>query len=127
MLYHKGSFCEPLQIVTTNIKETKYHILKLNEFTSETVITYVGYNTEINLLDGFMYINNYVKSKHYFSLVNWIIDKFRNYIDNGLYDNFSLINQLDWFIGGGLIGEDVVSALEDEDKIQKALAKNEQY
>lgn len=37
----------------------------------------------------------------------------------------TLLESLDWFIGNGSIGDDVLKALEDEDKIQKELARKE--
>ena len=36
-----------------------------------------------------------------------------------------LLESLDWFIGNGSIGDDVLHALEEEDKIQKNLARKE--
>lgn len=37
----------------------------------------------------------------------------------------NLLDQLDWFIGSGSIGDDVIRVLEEEDKIQKELARKE--
>ncbi len=37
----------------------------------------------------------------------------------------SLVESLDWFIGSGYIEDDVLQALEEEDKIQKALVREE--
>lgn len=95
MIYHDGTFCEKPEPIPTTTKATRYYILKLNEFTPNSFITYMGFNETIDLLEGFPYLTNYTKDKHYFSLVNWIIDKFRNYIDNGVGYNFQLINQLE--------------------------------
>lgn len=37
----------------------------------------------------------------------------------------SIVESLDWFIGYGKIGDDVIRALTDEDNAQKELARNE--
>jgi hypothetical protein len=37
----------------------------------------------------------------------------------------SLVESLDWFIGSGDIGDDVLAALDDEDKLQKELTKKQ--
>ena len=37
----------------------------------------------------------------------------------------SLIESLDWFIGSGSIGDDVIEALEEDDKIQKELTRRQ--
>jgi hypothetical protein len=37
----------------------------------------------------------------------------------------SLVDSLDWFIGSGQIGDDVLKALEEDDKIQKDLTRKQ--
>lgn len=37
----------------------------------------------------------------------------------------SLIDSLDWFIGSGGIGDDVIAALEEDDKAQKELTRRQ--
>ncbi len=37
----------------------------------------------------------------------------------------NILDSLDWFIGNGGMGTDVLKALEEEDKIQKELARKE--
>jgi len=37
----------------------------------------------------------------------------------------NLVDSLDWFIGGGVIGDDVLSALDAEDKMQKELTRKQ--
>lgn len=37
----------------------------------------------------------------------------------------SLVESLSWFIGSGSIGDDVLAALEEDDRIQKDLARKE--
>lgn len=39
--------------------------------------------------------------------------------------NTSLVDSLDWFIGGNQIGDDVLKFLEEEDKIQKELTRKQ--
>ena len=36
-----------------------------------------------------------------------------------------LLTSLDWFIGGGAIGDDVLQALEEDDKAQKELTRKQ--
>ncbi len=43
----------------------------------------------------------------------------------GVNDNRSLVEKLDWFIGSGSIGDDVQAILDEEDRIQKELARKE--
>ena len=37
----------------------------------------------------------------------------------------SLVDSLDWFIGSNTIGDDVIKALEEDDKMQKELTKKQ--
>ncbi len=56
------------------------------------------------------------------SLNQVIVDELSEKANLGKSD---LIASLDWFIGSGSVGDDVLGALDEEDKIQKEITKNQ--
>lgn len=96
LLYYDGEYCQSevdREMVT--LQDT-YYVFKANLFTSETTLTYTNGDTIVDLLEGFEYIEDYNKDKHYFTLINHILDRFKNYIMNSEDENhFELINELE--------------------------------
>ena len=89
MLYYKGDECAT-PIVPDNITYlTKYTILKMKLYDGSQPIEYTYDDVVIDLLSDFAYTgSNYDANQHYFSLINHILYKYRNYIDNGNNANF---------------------------------------
>lgn len=96
LLYYDGEYCQSeVNREMATLRDT-YYVFKANLFTSETTLTYTNGDTIVNLLEGFEYIENYNKDKHYFTLINHILDSFKNYIVNSEDENhFKLINELE--------------------------------
>lgn len=56
------------------------------------------------------------------SLNQVVIEELSTHVGNG---QKNIIESLDWFIGGGSIGGDVIQALEEDDKEQKELTRKQ--
>jgi hypothetical protein len=56
------------------------------------------------------------------SLNQVVIEELSTHVGNG---QKNIIESLDWFIGSGGIGDDVIQALEEDDKAQKELTRKQ--
>lgn len=56
------------------------------------------------------------------SLNQVVIEELSTHVGNG---QKNIIESLDWFIGSGGIGDDVIQALEEDDKVQKELTRKQ--